>query len=166
MRNFLKMAAAVAVAAGVAGAASAGSVSTPPFQVSVVVAPTCTITASPLAFGTYSGSQLAINTTITTNCPNLMPYNVGLNAGTSGSSTVSNRHVQNGANTAQQLSYGLYQDAAFATNWGNTVGVDTVAGTGTGNNQSLTVYGRVAASQTPPITGVTYTDQVIATVTF
>ncbi len=48
--------------------------------------------------------------------------------------------------------------------WGNTIGTDTVAGTGTGSNQSLTVYGRVPVQSTP--VGATYTDTVIVTVTY
>jgi spore coat protein U-like protein len=62
------------------------------------------------------------------------------------------------------INYALYRDSARTANWGNTVGTDTVSGTGTGANQSLTVYGRVPA-QTTPVAG-TYTDTIVVTVTY
>jgi spore coat protein U-like protein len=48
--------------------------------------------------------------------------------------------------------------------WGNTVGTDTVAATGSGAAQSYTVYGRITA-QTTPAPG-TYTDTITVTVTY
>ena len=60
--------------------------------------------------------------------------------------------------------YSLYQDSARTQNWGSSIGVDTVAGTGTGLTQSVSVYGRVAA-QTTPAAG-TYTDTIVVTVTY
>ena len=162
MRKFLKIAAGALVAAGLGTAASATTATTT-FTVTANVASACTIGASNLAFATYSGSQLNINTTVTANCPAATTYNVGLNQGTSTGSTVSNRHVQ--ATGGAQLSYGLYQDAAFTTNWGNTVGTDTVAGTGTGSAQNLTVYGKMAAGQSLATTGAN-TDTITATITF
>ena len=68
------------------------------------------------------------------------------------------------ANGAQTITYGLYQDAARSNPWGNTIGTNTAAGTGTGSNQALTVYGRVGA-QTTPSRG-TYSDSVVVTVTY
>jgi spore coat protein U-like protein len=62
------------------------------------------------------------------------------------------------------VAYGLYQDTAHTANWGNTVGTDTVAGTGNGSAQPLSVYGRIAP-QTTPAAGA-YADTVNVTVTF
>jgi spore coat protein U-like protein len=67
-------------------------------------------------------------------------------------------------NGAATVSYSLYSNAARTTNWGNTVGTDTVAGTGTGSNQSYTVYGSVPAQTTPA--PATYTDTITVTVTY
>jgi spore coat protein U-like protein len=62
------------------------------------------------------------------------------------------------------LSYSLFSNSVHTTNWGNTVGTDTVAGTGTGSVQSLTVYGQVPAGQfTKP---GSYADTITATVTY
>ena len=71
------------------------------------------------------------------------------------------RCMQSGA---AQLTYALYRDAARTLNWGNTVGTDTLAGTGTGSAQASTVYGRIAAGQLPAPGG--YVDTITATITF
>lgn len=62
------------------------------------------------------------------------------------------------------VNYNLYREAGRLTNWGNTVGTDTVGGTGTGLVVNSTVYGRVPI-QTPPAPG-TYTDTITVTVTY
>jgi spore coat protein U-like protein len=67
-----------------------------------------------------------------------------------------------GGNT---LNYSLFSNAGRTTNWGNNIGTDTVAGTGTGALQTLTVYGRIPASQTTAPVG-SYSDTITVTVTF
>jgi spore coat protein U-like protein len=62
------------------------------------------------------------------------------------------------------LGYKLFSNSGRATNWGNTVGTDTVTGTGTGNSQSLTVYGQVHAGQY--FKPGSYTDTITATITY
>jgi len=61
--------------------------------------------------------------------------------------------------------YGLYKDIDRTQPWGDasTPG-STVSGTGSGANQTLTVYGRVPP-QTTPSAGV-YADTVVVTVTY
>ncbi|MBS0432870.1 MAG: spore coat protein U domain-containing protein, partial [Proteobacteria bacterium] len=48
--------------------------------------------------------------------------------------------------------------------WGNTIGTNTVASTGTGSAQAFTVYGQVPAQTTPP--AAVYNDTVNVTVTY
>ncbi len=62
------------------------------------------------------------------------------------------------------INYGLYRDSGRAQTWGVTIGTDTVPGTGNGNVQNLTVFGRVPPQATPAA-GV-YTDTVAITVTY
>jgi spore coat protein U-like protein len=62
------------------------------------------------------------------------------------------------------LGYKLFSNSGYTTNWGNTVGTDTVAGIGTGTAQSLSVYGQLPAGQF--VRPGSYTDTVIATVTY
>ena len=63
------------------------------------------------------------------------------------------------------LNYKLFSNTLLSTNWGNTVGTDTVAGVGTGLLTSLTVYGQVPAGQTGKPPG-SYTDTITATITY
>ncbi|WP_432207758.1 Csu type fimbrial protein [Burkholderia pyrrocinia] len=129
--------------------------------VTATVDSTCLITATPLAFGAYAGTQTDATSTLSVTCSNTTPYNVGLDAGLATGATVTSRAM---TITGASLLYSLFQDAGRTTNWGNTVGTDTVAGTGTGSAQALTVYGRIAAGQF--VTPGAYTDTITATVTY
>ena len=131
------------------------------FSVTATVAPGCSISATPLSFGTYSGTLSNSTAGITVSCPSGTQYNVGLNAGTATGATVTTRKMQSGSNT---LSYTLYSNSGQTTNWGNTVGTDTVAGKGTGTSQSLTVYGQIPAGQR--LTPGSYSDTITATLTY
>ena len=144
--------------------AAFGSTTTSTFQSQITIAASCTIlSATTLDFG--SNGVLAANidqtSTIQVQCTNTSPYNIGFNAGTGTGATVTNRKMTNGANT---VSYSLYSDSGRTTNWGNTVGTDTVSSTGNGASQNFTVYGRVPAQTTPA--PATYTDTITVTVTY
>ena len=129
--------------------------------VSSSVQATCVTTATPLAFGVYTGIQADNTATISVTCTKSTPYTVGLNAGLGTGATVTARSMT-GAGMA--LNYALFTDAGRTTNWGNTVATHTVAGTATGAAQVLTVYGRVAAGQF--VAPGAYNDTVTATVTY
>jgi spore coat protein U-like protein len=133
------------------------------FSATATVVASCNVSATNLNFGTIGvlSSNLDSSNTVTIQCTSGTPYNVGLNAGTGAGATVAARKMTSGANTA---TYSLYSNAGRTTVWGNTIGTDTVTGTGTGSNQNLTVYGRVPVQSTPP--PATYSDTVIVTVTF
>ncbi|MBS0432873.1 MAG: spore coat protein U domain-containing protein [Proteobacteria bacterium] len=138
--------------------------STFPFTVSATVLKKCTVTASTLNFGNSVGlltSAVNATTTLGVQCSNGTPYNVGLDAGSNGGGNINARKMVLGANS---IAYQLYQNSARTTVWGNTVGTNTVAGTGNGNSQSLTVYGGVPAQVTPP--AGTYNDTITVTVTY
>lgn len=142
------------------GAAQAATATTT-FQVTATVLATCQVSATPLAFGNYAGSQTDATSTISVTCTSTTPYQVGLDAGTAGGATVTTRKMTFGA---AELGYALYSDSARTTNWGNTVGTDTVPGTGTGLAQTLTVYGRIPAGSMP--TPGAYADTITVTVTY
>lgn len=133
------------------------------FTTTATVADDCTLSAGSLNFGSVSSlsSSVAATTTITLQCVNGDAYTVGLNAGSGSGATIANRLMTSGSHT---VAYSLYQNSADTTVWGNTIGTNTVAGTGTGGTQTLTVYGLVPA-QTVPAAG-TYTDTVVVTVTY
>jgi len=133
--------------------------------VRIVIQAACTVaTPSNLDFGTQG--VLAGNTDQTTaisvTCTNTLPYSVSLNAGAGSGATTTVRRMTGPASAT--INYAIYRNAARSQVWGNTIGTNTVAGTGNGSAQSITVYGRVPA-QTTPAAG-TYTDTVGVTVTY
>jgi spore coat protein U-like protein len=154
----LKLFSAFAFLAVVAGKVMAitGSVG-----VSGVVAATCTITTSSVSFGPYSGSQLDSVGQVIPQCLQGVNWTLSLGPGTAPGATTSSRRMMSGVN---ELPYALYRDAARTENWGNALGTDTVSGAGTGLAQSIPVYGRIPAGANMVVG--TYTDVVLATVTF
>jgi len=135
------------------------------FNVRVTIATTCQVTsATDLDFG--SAGVLAANidqqSTITVTCTNTTPYTIALDKGVNGSS-VTTRQLKGGPSNAL-VNYSLYSNAGRTTNWGQTVGTDTVAGTGNGSDQAYTVYGRIPP-QTTPEPG-TYTDTINITINY
>ena len=132
--------------------------------VSLTINAGCNVSSSPVAFPAQTVLASAVNQTgsISVTCTNTTPYNVGLDKGAGSGASVTNR-LMTGPSSAT-VAYGLYTDSGHSTNWGNTVGTDTVSGTGNGSAQTLTVYGQVG-SQTTPAPGA-YADTVNVTVTF
>lgn len=141
---------------------ASAATATTTFQVTATVQATCLINANPLAFGTYTGTQADATSTLSVTCTNTTPYNVGLDAGTATGATVTTRRMT--GPSAALLNYALFSDSARTVTWGNTVGTNTVTGTGNGNAQTLTVYGRVAAGQF--VAPGAYADTITATITF
>jgi spore coat protein U-like protein len=124
---------------------------------------TCSVSAATLSFGSTGvlSATLDGTTSLTTTCSATTPYTIGLDGGNAGASDPAQRKMSYGGS---QITYGLYQNAARSQPWGNNTGTNTVAGSGTGSGQALTVYGRVPA-QTTPAPG-TYSDSIIATLTY
>lgn len=133
----------------------------PTFTVTATVVPTCLVATQDVDFGTRgllssnvdATGQLAVTCTATTS------YTVGLNGGNANGPPTA-RKMSKGLQT---VTYGLYRDAPRSLPWGDTVG-NTLAGTGSGLAQPLTVYGRVPP-QTTPSPGL-YTDTIVSTVTY
>ncbi len=161
-------AAAIAVgvlALGFAQSANAATATTT-FAVTASVTANCTISASPLAFGAYTGAVVNNQTTLSVTCTNTTPYSVGLSAGTSTGATVSTRKMTGAASTANLLNYSLFRDSGRTLNWGvTTTGTpDVQPGTGNGTAQSITVYGQVPAGQN--VAPDNYSDTITATVNY
>ncbi len=161
-------AAAIAVgvlALGVAQSANAATTSAT-FAVTASVTANCTISASPLAFGAYTGAVVNNQTTLSVTCTNTTPYSIGLSAGGSTGATVTTRKMTGAASTANTLNYALYRDSARSLNWGvTTTGTpDVLAGTGSGLAQSITVYGQIPATQN--VAPDNYSDTITATVNY
>lgn len=133
------------------------------FNVTATVGSACSVSATNVAFGTYTASQLDANGSLSVTCTAGTSYAVGLSAGTGASATVAARRMT--GPSSQTLVYSLYQDALRTLPWGSTGGVDTVAGVGTGATQSLSVYGRVPAAQLTAGAG-SYSDTITVTVSY
>jgi spore coat protein U-like protein len=149
--------------AALTGSANA-STATSTFNATLTLQTSCQVASNnTLSFGTQGvlSANTDATTTFNVQCTNTTPYNVGLNAGTTSGGSTSTRLLTSGSDT---VAYKMYSDSARTTNWGNTVGTDTVAGTGNGAQQTLTIYGRVPAQTTPA--PATYNDTVTVTVTY
>src|SRR5229473_6700171 len=153
---------AVGLALTTSAAYPASTTST--FQVQLTIQAQCLInSASTLNFGTQGVLSANVDQTsaIQVQCTNTTPYNIGLDAGTGAGATVTTRKLTGGGVT---INYSLYSDSARTSVWGNTIGTNTVASTGTGAAQSFTVYGRIPSQTTPA--PATYTDTITVTVTY
>jgi spore coat protein U-like protein len=139
-----------------------GPATTTTFNVTATVPTSCTVTANNLNFGTVGvlTANTDATTTLSPKCTNGAAYNIGLDKGLNGSS-VTARQMKAGS---ALVNYSLFSNSGRTTNWGNTVGTDTVSGNGIGSAQSLTVYGRIPP-QTTPSPG-TYNDTIVVTLTY
>src|ERR1700720_2423192 len=134
------------------------------FNVQVTIAATCALNnASNLNFGTQGvlAANVDQTSTITVTCTNTTPYNIGLDQGVNGGS-VTTRQMK--AAGPALINYSLFSDAGRTVNWGQTIGTDTVAATGTGSAQPFTVFGRIPP-QPSPLPAV-YNDTITVTVTY
>lgn len=131
----------------------------------------CSVSTTPLSFGTYnpaSSSPATATATVSASCLSVsVPMNasvdLALSAGTSGNAAA--RHMANGA---ARLNYNIYQDAGYATVWGNGANGGSSQAMSIANllnwNVSKTAYGRIPAGQYAK-TGP-YADSVVVTFTF
>jgi spore coat protein U-like protein len=133
----------------------------PSFTAMANVVPNCLVTAQNINFGDHGVLDAPVDATggLDVTCTPGTPYTVGLNDGLSGDSPTGRRMTRG----SQTVIYGLYKDAARSLPWGSSGG-DLLAGAGIGATQSVSVYGRVPAQQTP--SPGTYSDTVIVTVTY
>lgn len=144
--------------------------------VTATVTATCDLVATPtIAFGPISGlatvaTDVTAQGTITVICSTGAGYTVYIGDGANRVAPGSgNRQMANGAG---RLPYQLYKTNAYAAIWDATGGTATtggsggVNGTGSGANQNLTVYGRIAAGTTVPTVLGNYSDTVLITVTY
>jgi spore coat protein U-like protein len=136
---------------------------TAPFTVTATNATNCSVSAATLNFGSAGvlRTVLDASSSITVTCTNAAPYTVALGGGLSGATNPAQRKLSQASAT---ITYGLYQDSGRAVPWGDSVGVNTMAETGSGLAQTFTIYGRVPAQNTPA--PGTYSDTVVMTISY
>jgi len=129
-------------------------------------APSCTISVTAVAFGSYNvftATATDSTGTITYNC-NSTAANISVTLSKGASSTFSPRNLKKGA---EVLQYNLYRNAARTNIWGDgTGGTATYTRANPPNNSNvvLTIYGRIPATQ--DVSAGNYTDTVSATINF
>jgi len=140
------------------------------FIVSATISKSCVVTADPLNFGSVAGLPGGANIdklgNIYVTCTTPTSYTVGL--------TPSN-NVANGAGAmtptggvpgnTDTVPYQLYRNAGRTNAWGNISGTNTMGGTGSGQVQTLPLYGRVLGASTN-VRPDSYLDVVTVTVTY
>jgi spore coat protein U-like protein len=141
-----------------------------PFVVTATVAKSCLVTADPLNFGTIDGLPGMADrdqfSTINVTCTTPTAYTVALspsNNSTTGAGTMAPTGGVPG--NTDTVPYRLYSNAGRSAPWGSVTGTNTVAGTGTGTAQTLTVYGRVLGSSVN-VRPDSYRDVVTVTVSY
>ncbi len=131
------------------------------FSVTGTIVKDCTVSATNLAFGNYTGAVNNSTSTVSVNCTSGTTYTVGLSAGLATGATVTTRQMKNGT---ALLNYGLFSNSGHTTNWGNTSATNWVSGTGNGASQPITVYGQIPATQY--VKPGSYTDTITVSVTY
>ncbi|AVQ83463.1 MULTISPECIES: Csu type fimbrial protein [unclassified Variovorax] len=141
-----------------------------PFVVNATIAKSCLVTADPLNFGTVAGLPGAANidqaSAINVTCTTPTAYTVALspsNGATTGAGVMAPTGGMPG--NTDTVAYRLYRDAGRSSPWGSVTGSNTVAGTGSGQAQALTLYGRVLGGSAN-VRPDSYRDVVTVTVTY
>jgi len=159
--KILMAGAAVALSATVAQAAT----KTNTFQAKITIQNDCEITSpTDLDFGTSGllNANIDQNSTFVVKCTQGTGYHVRLDNGSTSGGTIATRKMTDGS--GHTVDYSMYLDSGRTNVWGETDGTDTKDATGTGTDQSYTVYGRVPPQATPPAGN--YTDTVTITVSY
>ncbi len=176
LANMLGVSALAAGVLATSAGASAGTATTS-FQVTANVINACIITSNPLAFTNYDPTASAVNTatsTLSLACTAGSAPVVTLNAGQNAVSKI--RTMVDGTAGDTALQYNLYQPTAVGTTatcsttlWGDgstTAGTSFVPSAPTNPlPRTLQVCGSLPINQSVKM-GSTYTDSVLATVTF
>ncbi|MCI2809593.1 Csu type fimbrial protein [Eoetvoesiella caeni] len=166
-KNFLLSTAAMAAGLIVSSGVMAQSTATGNLNAKIVITSNCAIvgTGTDLDFASHVSTETsaasASNGGFSVSCTPGTTYKIGLQS-SAGSSTTDGKGLLKSADSAvtQTIGYQLYQDASFATVWGNspTTSPNIQAGTGTGAAQLYTVYGKTTSTLNVPAS--TYSDIV------
>ena len=136
-------------------------------QVSVTIVGECTVlTADALNFGGNVSasfvSPINAQSNLEVTCAANTPYWITLDGGANKGGSVINRRLKSGDTL---LDYGLYTDSARSTPWGDGTAGAKVSGVGSGQPQTIPVYGQLMKPDAVPAPG-SYFDSVVVTVTY
>jgi spore coat protein U-like protein len=105
----------------------------------------CTVSGNTMAFGTYTGTQIDQTGIITANCTPGTSYTIAMTTAQTGGN-----YVMNTSPVVDPLNYKLYTNTGRTTEIISGTQIET-NGHGNGNNQNITVYGRLPAAQVASI---------------
>ena len=139
-----------------------------PFTATATVLPQCgSYLVTDMDFGSAAGrigSAIDQTAQLTLTCVRRTPFNVSLDNGLYASAGT--RRMRHATSSTAFIPYELYRNAARTQRWGNAIGTDTVAGTGTGVAQQITIHGRAPATGGAlPVAG-NYSDRITVTITY
>ena len=160
---YLGLAAVAAIASTPALAASTSN--TMPVVVNVINS--CTVSATPMDFGTLTGVggvNVDSSSTVSLLCTQGAAYDVSMNLGVNAGAGTQ-RYLVNPLDATKKIPYNLFSNAGRTAAWGNTSGTNTVIGTATTGAVSLTAYGRIPSTATAVSAG-DYNDTVTVSVNF
>lgn len=161
MFRFSKHSLAGVIVASAFAQSAAAQTATAEFDVTIQITDECVIvSAQDLDFGsvgTLTSAKTAASD-IVVNCTSGADYSIALDEGTGGGTTASRVMT----NASETISYHLYTTSGYATAWGEST--EALSSTGTGSEQTFTVYGRVPVQATPPAGD--YKDTIGVTVTY
>ena len=163
MRNIVLAVAALGAVVSTPALAATASNTMP---VSVNVINSCTIAATPMAFGAptaIGGANIDTTSTVTLACTTGASYDVAMDFGLNAAS--GQRFMSNGAATPTKIPYNVYKDTWGGAAWGNTTGNTVTGNVGLTGAAVLTAYGRIPSTASSVGAGA-YTDTVTVTVTF
>jgi spore coat protein U-like protein len=83
----------VSMVSGLASRPALAATATTTFGVNATVQATCLVSATAMAFGTYTGAVATSTSAVSVTCTNTTPYNVGLSAGLATGATVTTRSM-------------------------------------------------------------------------
>ena len=141
---------------------AAAATATTTFGVTANVVTTCSITATNLDSGLYSGVKVNATSTLNVQCSTGTPWQISLSAGLGPGATANSRKMA--GPTSDILNYQLSSKGSQSFSWGDTPPINTLPGTGTGAVQEVTVFGVIFAGQF--VASDAYSDTITATVTF
>ena len=124
----------------------------------------CTVTATPMSFGTLTTlgtGNIDSSSTVGVTCTLGATYVVSMDDGAN--DDAGQRRLAHATDGTQFIGYDVYSDAARSTVWNATT--TPAAATGSGTQQDLTAYGRIPSTAAAVIAG-NYSDSVVVTVTF
>jgi spore coat protein U-like protein len=105
----------------------------------------CTVSGNTMAFGTYSGTVIDQTGIITANCTPGTSYTIAMTTAQTGGN-----YVMNTSPVVDPLNYKLYTNTGRTTEIISGTQIET-NGHGNGNNQNITVYGRLPGAQVASI---------------